>query len=71
VSSPLPTSITELVSGAAGLIAVVSGLVAAATRSVTILGGLSAETIDRLTAVGFLVGAVLANAILGIEVGGG
>jgi hypothetical protein len=65
MSSSLATSITELVNGAAGLVVVLSGLLAATARSVTILLGFSSEHVERATAVGFLTGAMVALTVLG------
>jgi len=65
MSAPAP-SLTDLVNGAAGLVVVLSGLVAAATRSVAILYGRSEKAVERATAVGFLAGAGIAVLVLGI-----
>ena len=62
-SSPA-TSITELVNGAAGLVVVLSGLLAGGTRSLAILLGSSSKRVERATALGFLAGAALAMAVL-------
>lgn len=64
MSSSSATSITELVNGAAGLVVVMSGLFAGATRSLAILRGHPAEAVDRVTAMGFLAGAGVAMLIL-------
>lgn len=61
MSAPAP-SVTELLDGAAGLVVVLSGLFAGLARSVAVLGGLSTKYVERATAVGFLLGAVLAIA---------
>jgi len=58
------TSITDLINGAAGLVVVLSGLLAATARSVATLAGFSSEQIEQITAVGFLVGATVAILLL-------
>jgi hypothetical protein len=65
-SSP-KLSLTELINGAAGLITVVGGLVAATCRSFAILRRLRPETVDRVTAAGFLAGAAVAAVLLATE----
>jgi hypothetical protein len=67
MSSLPPPSLTELINGAAGLIAVVGGVSAATCRSLTILRRLQAETVDRITASGFLAGARGAIVLLATE----
>lgn len=67
MSSSSETSITELVNGAAGLVVVMSGLLAGVTRSLAILAGLPAEDVDRVTAMGFLAGAGVAMVMLSGE----
>jgi hypothetical protein len=62
--SPSTTSVTEFVNGAAGLVVVMSGLLAGVGRSLAILLGLSAKQVERVTALGFLAGAVAAVPIL-------
>lgn len=64
MSSSLAASITELVNGAAGLVVVMSGVFAGGTRSLAILLRVPTEDVDRVTAVGFLVGAGVAMVIL-------
>ena len=63
MSAPAP-SLTELVNGAGGLVVILSGLVAAATRSVVVLAGWSEKAVERATAVGFLLGAAAAIVLL-------
>jgi hypothetical protein len=69
MSAPAP-SFTDLVNGAAGLVVVLSGLVAAATRSVAILYGWPEKAVERATAIGFLAGAGIAVLVLGISLVG-
>lgn len=54
------TPATELINEVAGLVVVLSGVLAGVTRSVAILRGSAADAIDRATAVGFLAGAAFA-----------
>lgn len=65
MSPPSSTSLTELLNGAAGLVVVMSGVLAGVTRSLAILLGFSAERVERVTAIGFLIGAASATVILG------
>lgn len=58
------TSITDLVNGAAGLVVVLSGLLAATGRSVAVLLGFPSECVEQITAAGFLVGAGAAILLL-------
>jgi hypothetical protein len=67
MSAPTTTSVTELANGAAGLVVVVSGVLAGVARSFAILCGFSAAAVERATAIGFLAGAALAMAMLGLE----
>jgi hypothetical protein len=69
MSSSSAPSITELANGVAGLV-VMSGLFAGVSRSLAILRGLSTAAVDRMTAIGFLVGTVFAMVILGFDAGG-
>jgi len=66
MSAPAPT-FTELLNGAAGLVVVLSGLFAGLARSLAVLSGLSTEYVERVTAIGFLLGAVLA--VAGMTIG--
>jgi len=66
--SPPAASVTELANGAAGLVVVVSGVLAGVARSFAILSGFSASAVERATAIGFLAGAALAMTMLGLEV---
>jgi hypothetical protein len=61
---PPATSIPELVNGAAGLVVVLSGLLAGAARSVAVLLRYPPKRVERATAAGFLGGAALAIAVL-------
>ena len=67
---PSTTSVTELANGAAGLVVVVSGVLAGMARSFAILCGFSVAAVERATAIGFLAGAAFAMAMLGFEVAG-
>lgn len=60
-------SITEILNGAAGLVVVMSGLLAGVVRSLAVLTGLPAEDVDRVTAMGFLTGAGVAMMMLSGE----
>jgi hypothetical protein len=71
VFSPSATSFTEFVSGAAGLVVVVSGAFAGMARSVAVLRRLPAEDVDRATAIGFLAGAAIATMVLAGSLVGG
>jgi hypothetical protein len=58
------TSLTDLVSGAAGVVVVLSGVFAGIARAYAVLIGASPGQVERATAVGFLVGATLAVVLL-------
>jgi hypothetical protein len=58
------TPATELINEVAGLVVVLSGVLAGVTRSLAILRRSTTEAVDRATAVGFLAGAVFAVVIL-------
>lgn len=71
MSPPSATSVTDLANGAAGLVVVMSGVLAGVARSLAILRELPAKTVDRATAIGFLAGAVAAMLILASSLIGG
>jgi len=58
------TPLTDLVSGAAGVVVVLSGVFAGIARAYAVLIGASPSRIERATAVGFLIGATLAALLL-------
>jgi hypothetical protein len=63
MSAPAP-SLTELLDGAAALVVVLSGLFAGLGRSVAVVTGASRHHVELATAVGFLVGAFVAVALM-------
>lgn len=63
----LAPAISELLNGAAGLVVVLSGLVAGTARSLAVILRFTSERVERLTAVGFLTGAAIAAAFLVID----
>jgi membrane associated rhomboid family serine protease len=58
------TPLTDLVSGAAGVVVVLSGVIAGIARAYAVLIGASPDRIERATAIGFLIGAALAALLL-------
>jgi hypothetical protein len=64
MSSASTTPLTDLVSGAAGVVVVLSGVFAGIARANAVLIGASPGQVERATAVGFLAGATLAVLLL-------
>ena len=56
---PIAGVVIEIVSGAAGMAIVVTGLVATALRALAVLGESSHERVEWLTSLGFVIGIVL------------
>lgn len=59
--------LTEFVSSIAGTIVAVAGVIAGSTRAWAVLRRESHEQIERMTAAGFVVGAVFTVAIVCID----
>jgi hypothetical protein len=57
-------TLTDFVSGAAGVVVVLSGVFAGIARAYAVLTDAEPNEIERATAVGFIVGTVLAVALL-------
>jgi hypothetical protein len=57
-------TLTEFISGAAGVVVVLSGIFAGIARAYAVITGATPDEIERATAVGFVVGTVLAVALL-------
>jgi hypothetical protein len=58
------TPLTDLVSGVAGVVVVLSGVFAGIARAYAVLAGATPSQVERATAVGFLTGAILAVLLL-------
>jgi hypothetical protein len=64
--SVVPSStgtLTDFISGAAGVVVVLSGVFAGIARAYAVLIGAEPKEIERATAAGFVVGTVLAVAL--------
>ncbi|HEY5708558.1 MAG TPA: hypothetical protein VIS51_04120 [Solirubrobacterales bacterium] len=64
MASASTAPLTDLVSGAAGVVVVLSGVFAGIARAYAVLCGADPDRVERATAVGFLVGAALAVVLL-------
>lgn len=58
------TPFTDLISVTAGVVVILSGVFAGIARVYAILRGAAPDRVERVTAVGFLVGAALAVVLL-------
>jgi hypothetical protein len=58
------TALTDLVSGTAGVVVVLSGVFAGVARAYAVLIGATSSQVERATAIGFLAGAILAVLLL-------
>lgn len=65
---PIAGTFTELVSGAAGAVVVLTGLCAGGARACAILLGFPQERVEWMTALGFVVGAAIALLIVLVDV---
>jgi hypothetical protein len=65
---PLAGIVIELVSGVAGTMILLTGLLAAAFRAFAILAESQPERVEWLTAVGFLSGLVFSALFLALDV---
>lgn len=63
--------LTSFVAGAAGVVVVLSGVFAGIARAYAVLCGAPSDDVERSTAIGFLVGAVLAVVLLFADVAWG
>jgi hypothetical protein len=64
---PLSGLFTEVVSNASGTMVVVTGLFAGASRTLAILRGAPPSEVERMTAAGFALGAVVAISLFIID----
>lgn len=62
--TPFAGIVIDLVSGVAGAVIVLTGLLAGAFRALAILGESSPERVEWLTAVGFVAGMAIAGILL-------
>jgi hypothetical protein len=62
--SASPTTLTDFISGGAGVVLALSGVFAGIARAYAVLGRASPDRVERATALGFLVGAILALLLL-------
>jgi hypothetical protein len=68
---PIAGTFTELVSGAAGTVVVLTGLCAGGARACAILLSLPQERVEWMTALGFVVGVAIALLIILVDVAWG
>jgi hypothetical protein len=59
--------VIEVVTSAAGMAIVVTGLVATALRTLAVLGESSHERVEWLTSMGFIIGIVLSALLLALD----
>lgn len=64
---PMAGIVIEIVSSAAGMAIVVTGLVATALRALAVLGESSHERVEWLTSMGFVIGIVLSALLLALD----
>jgi hypothetical protein len=67
MTSATATPLTDLVSGTAGVVVILSGVFAGIARAYSVLIGATPSQVERATAVGFLAGAALAVFLLGSD----
>lgn len=64
---PIAGVVIEIVSSAAGMAIVVTGLVATALRALAVLGESSHERVEWMTSMGFVIGIVLSAFLLALD----
>jgi len=70
MSPNMAGSLAGAVSGAAGLVVLLSGIFAGVARAYAVLSEASSDEVERTTAVGFLAGVVIALLVLGADLCG-